>query len=663
MRRFCRNGSFILKNVIIKNCSLSSDENAVAGIIETGNCSRKSSSEHKMRLSNVSFKRNENWGGSVGVVIRNKTCYPEVEFHNVHFEDNVYTSPSSLSKNNSLTNVRVIANRWEWESSEKGAFFHFPKGSSSTVKNLTAMDNLKTVVLKLRRGEMRILDSVFANNNGLNVGTVQVQSSSLTVKNSSFLNNSCDCYGAAIGTESSSAEIAFSEFSENDAGDFGGTVDMRYPRNVSFTSCSFTENVMRGRGSGAAVYFYGNLENTSGGLEMTKRIEFKDCVFLENQAMYGTAVYFSKIQRRAIFFDSCHIANNTASWSMPDDVHVRSAIGLINSHVKEFMMRNCTFKNNTGLGGAALSFHRTSGDIHILGSRFSNNHDQNDGGSAVFLEGQYHNTETRCGSKDVRVTRKPTVRLAIDSSEFANNTGEHSSGAVLVTGKSVHVHLNNSSFESNRGKSGAAVCIRDAHQLDVTNCTFRNNCACDGEAGGILSEKTPAIVQNCTFTKNKSQYGGGAIEAMSNITIQNSEFSENSAAVRGGAVNVNCEENDERIENCTAMIRRCTFNGNHAAKSGGAIHIYAESNLTIEDCLFHDNEATFGGGLSFCRVVNEGQWKIMNSAFVRNNASIGGNLSNLSCSVEGSCHRSHLSYGHRRHGKAHCPRQQKFVKV
>jgi hypothetical protein len=80
-----------------------------------------------------------------------------------------------------------------------------------------------------------------------------------------------------------------------------------------------------------------------------------------------------------------------------------------------------------------------------------------------------------------------------------------------------------------------------------------------------------------------------------------------------------------RCSDCAPTIRRCIFYQNHGDGEGGGIYICDGSRLLLEDCLFLANDATSGGGISYCYGYGDTP-EIVRCTFVSNSAVRGGGV-------------------------------------
>jgi len=112
-------------------------------------------------------------------------------------------------------------------------------------------------------------------------------------------------------------------------------------------------------------------------------------------------------------------------------------------------------------------------------------------------------------------------------------------------------------------------------------------CQAEFCGGGIWSEHSEAIIENCYIFKNSSKRGAGGIDLWyeSNIKLLNCIIEENSGSFGGGIRSV---ESKPEIRNCIIVRNR----GN----SGGGIQLI-DSYPIISDCIIRYNSAISGGGI------------------------------------------------------------------
>jgi hypothetical protein len=115
-------------------------------------------------------------------------------------------------------------------------------------------------------------------------------------------------------------------------------------------------------------------------------------------------------------------------------------------------------------------------------------------------------------------------------------------------------------------------------------------------SGGMFAVKqhNKMEIYNCTFRHNKATIDGGYPST-------------------GGAI---------VLWNSSPLIQNCIFYDNFA-EYGGAIFSYSYSNPIISNCLFHDNHAIHGGAVSF---YDYGNGVLINNTLANNSGEYGGAL-------------------------------------
>ena len=159
------------------------------------------------------------------------------------------------------------------------------------------------------------------------------------------------------------------------------------------------------------------------------------------------------------------------------------------------------------------------------------------------------------------------------------------------------------SFNSSQGKGGGIAC--DNADPIIENCIITDNWANDG--GGIYCYQSSPEISNCTISNNYTwdNYKGGGIccEGNSNLTIISSMINGNLSESLGGGM---------YYDSSSAQIINSTIIGNIADSHGGGIYC-SNSNITITNCTLSDNSAqSRGGGI---RCYNNSDVTINNSIF------------------------------------------------
>jgi predicted outer membrane repeat protein len=106
----------------------------------------------------------------------------------------------------------------------------------------------------------------------------------------------------------------------------------------------------------------------------------------------------------------------------------------------------------------------------------------------------------------------------------------------------------------------------------------------------MYNDSSEPTIDDCTFSENTTDYGGGMRNSASSPPVTNSNFTDNEAYYDGGGM-YNYE--------CDSTIQNCLFANNSASDgNGGAIYCVSGS-PQIQDCTFSKNTAANGyaGGL------------------------------------------------------------------
>ena len=136
--------------------------------------------------------------------------------------------------------------------------------------------------------------------------------------------------------------------------------------------------------------------------------------------------------------------------------------------------------------------------------------------------------------------------------------------------------------------------------------------------GSVYLHSTEGILQTCTFHNNtiNGQYGmGGALYiSNSNITVLQCWFKKNKATYIGGAI---------IMLKTRGSFANCTFERNsakglkHKKTAGGAIFSADRSHITVQQSLFKENTATDSGGAIYMQKTGG---SFVNCTFERNSA-------------------------------------------
>ena len=217
----------------------------------------------------------------------------------------------------------------------------------------------------------------------------------------------------------------------------------------------------------------------------------------------------------------------------------------------------------------------------------------------------------------------------INNSIVSDNAAEYGAG-IFFNSTASFCKVANSTFSENRADKNGGAIECNATKMNLTNTIFEHNFAENGSALCREANATGGFGFNNTFISNHAYCAGAALAWMKaeNISISNYTFIDNTADVSGGAIYVG-----EDSTNCT--VAYSYFRGNNITSSvnghGGAIEWYADVGRVINSTFINNNAPTGGaiyvGGAS-------GHINITQSGFLRNHAVlVGGAIDLVASSV------------------------------
>lgn len=147
---------------------------------------------------------------------------------------------------------------------------------------------------------------------------------------------------------------------------------------------------------------------------------------------------------------------------------------------------------------------------------------------------------------------------------------EYGTQAVKLVGASPHV--SRCTFQNNvytvgggEKRCGAAMLITKGSAPRVVGCTFKDNSGdSTAEGGAIFAEKAAPIIQDCTFSGNKSAYGGAVTTYNTYSPMVGNTFDKNSSTWEGGAVAL--------LSSSQAFLNNKVTN-NQTTADGGGVHV------------------------------------------------------------------------------------------
>ena len=288
---------------------------------------------------------------------------------------------------------------------------------------------------------------------------------------------------------------------------------------------------------------------------------------------------------------------------------------------------NVTFSNNTALarksaGGAVFSADFDLANCSFLGNfavqpaveaRHSNS------GGAIATTFALALIDVDLGG----CLQNQVSRQSLQDCVFSGNVAGGNGGAMFMSGEcATFVFMHNCTFSENGAILGSAYYAVGAGSLHMFNSHFLANIA--KMAGTVfLAEPVASKFGNCRFSSNRAPVGAALlVNSAYEVTITDSQFLNNEGS--SGAVVRLANINDYTI------VYNSTFIGNDAAQSnGGALSLqnsYVLGNVSLTDCLFHNNSGGLGGGAYINMATHDCTVRIVGCSFDLNVANYGAGL-------------------------------------
>lgn len=336
----------------------------------------------------------------------------------------------------------------------------------------------------------------------------------------------------------------------------GGGLFVDIGSEVTIENCTFEKNKCNPIGVGGGIFIY-----------ESDVVEIRNCISRNNETVNGSVSIqscdFVKV-------DSCQFLSNKALGQFC------AGFAAFSSNLE---LTNSTFKNNTAENAAGLFVGRSNAQDPVYSFNIQD---------CFFEKNIATKTGGGLGQKGCSGT--------ISNCQFIKNVADERGGGIfnlsIDAGKS-EVQVKQCLFDGNFADCGAGIstCC-ELTTLVVTNCEFvKNNASVC--AGGILTEGQVFTWVDSTYFFRNTASGGGAVQvegAGSTTLITNSQFENNRALVQGGALSF--------LDKSYGTVQNCSFTKN-TSKYGGAVHAFldttTQSNLLIENSTITDNLAHEAG--------------------------------------------------------------------
>ena len=365
-----------------------------------------------------------------------------------------------------------------------------------------------------------------------------------------------DCYGSAILVKPGKnklVQIKDCLFVENAVVTNAPSMDGRgavtlADGTLTIVDCVFTNNTAKyapafeASNSDSSLYctnttFIGNRAIECGGAvrlrNATKPLVFSGCKFVNNAALYGTAL---QVQGKVnATLDECELSGNQCV-PLSDNSNARGAIRLQENGTC-LTLNSCVFSNNLAALGSCI--------------------DQ---------------TNTTTGRYDNCLFQNNTARLSGGAARICNYANATFTGSRFIGNRT-----SDNVIQDNYG--GGAIFfwgLTPPGWCTVSNCVFVGNTTVGARGGAIgASWKSPTYftIDSCIFTNNSSAAQGGAV------------------SIREEKVNTN----PGTIRNCLFAFNRTTST-TLGDRAGGAMVLVTSNDVTVSSCTFVSNNSNYASG-------------------------------------------------------------------
>ncbi|QDT45553.1 putative outer membrane protein pmp20 precursor [Gimesia alba] len=416
--------------------------------------------------------------------------------------------------------------------------------------------------------------------------------------------------------------------------------------------------------------------NTGGAIFNYEHLSVSDLVFQDNQARLGGAISSQSGAGATMSIENSVFLRNTASAG--GAIYSGSSVTVTGSsfvenqatgdggaiYASSLTVSGSSFTENSAQGSGGAIYH-PYGELQVSDSTFTGNVAAINGG------GIYHSYRQGWSVQGVTIPDGPLAgqQLATfvlgypDPTEIANCTFYENSatrgGGIYSVEMSAASHpladvpfspsyavaaslpikfensfdpqviLNDCSFTGNTAELGGGILNRSG-EMQIFDSTFRENVA--SSAGGGLYNVGSLVIEASSLSQNSANTGGG-VDNVGNLKLIESQFDQNQATSNGGGLASNLGY---------IRISATNFNGNSAGEDGGGIYLVQGStgiivdNMgevqsapapLIENSSFESNSAENGGGIYVIpRITDIGfqTLNILNSTFHTNSATESG---------------------------------------
>ena len=255
---------------------------------------------------------------------------------------------------------------------------------------------------------------------------------------------------------------------------------------------------------------------------------------------------------------------------------------------------NCSFTNNSDLGGSAI--HTTDSNVRLIGCNFTSNRADAMGG-ALFIESgtllvidcimNNHSAKENGG-----VGLFSNSQINITTSIFNSNFGAESAGSTGVFRiENSTVNVWNSAFAENIGGKGGVINARDSSVINISNTIFVRNIV---DRGAVLYAENgvKVYVSNSKLNQNHAAIGGAGYFYGAILEINLSQVESNIATMASAGAFI-------AIQNSLLILKYSLIKGNKGIDTG-SLHMYNSTGY-LEHCTFLGNRGKYTGAITVLR--------------------------------------------------------------
>ena len=559
-------------------------------------------------LKNCNIQGNEsaNWAGGIRILNGNNRMTSEISGNKIHDNKSlngggIYMAATTLElRSDSIFNNSARYGGGGISVGGGNSILTLKEGL--VIMNNTS-DNLGGGVFCARTVNATVIldGATIANNTAKNNGGgVYIHDKgTFTMKSGSITNNTASYGGGVYMDRNSIISIEDGSITNNTAS-YGGGVSVGYTHNANYNS------TMTMTGGTIA----NNSASWGGGVHNCSALNVSGGTIADNSAQYGGGV--ANMSGHTFNFEGGSILSNEA---------VRQGGGIMNQGTVNFSNGTISYNQTTG-----TDLNSGGGGVYNHGTFFMENGTISNNTSARFGGGVHNhvtfelknglisdNTAKECGGGVYNSNNGTfTMENGTISNNITTNTKTPNGGGGVCnynnftcTGGAIS---NNASAAYGGGvySPGPAV---------IQNATIESNTA-RNYGGGVYSGDALQIV-NTAITQNTSNVWGGGIYNTKLLSIDNSIISENNALNGGGIY---------YVERTIAVMNNTTISKNHASEQGGGIYGFTNFNGTGDiSCTMNggsitENTAgTNGGGVFFGRNIDNESTFTMNNAIISEN--------------------------------------------